>query len=74
MSAPGQFSTYKIWRTSTPQDYEIEACDDALAGKRSLPSDVLFFCTPAAYDKSTFFQSLEVVVRRNGHVFCRRAK
>jgi len=64
-----QFSTYPNYWQCTPQDYEIQACKDALAGKRSLAKNVLFFCTPHSYDKSAFFQSRIVVLRRHGHVF-----
>lgn len=68
-----QFSTYLNYTQCTPQDYEIQACKDALNGARSLPKTTLFFCTPESYDKSSFFQSLIVVTRRHGHVFCRNS-
>ena len=69
VSAPGQFPTYKNWDWSTPQDYEIQAANDVLAGKRSFPSYVLYFCTQKAYDTHDFFHKLVIIDKRNGHVF-----
>jgi len=65
-----QFSTYPNYWQCTPQDYEIQACKDALNGKRSLGKNVLFFCTKPSYDKSKWFQSKVFVLYRHGHMFC----
>lgn len=70
ISQPGQFSTY----TSTREPYVTtearRAVLDALNGKRNLPKDILFFCTVEAYNRSSFFQSLEVYKIEHGHVWC----
>jgi hypothetical protein len=68
VSAPGQFTTYDHWWWSTPQDYEVAAVKDVLAGKRSLPSYVLYFCTPDSYEASDFFPKLVIINQRYGHI------
>ena len=61
-----QFSTFPIWRTSTPQDYEIQACRDALNGWTNLPTYVQFFCSENDYKKWSFFRNDCIVVYKFG--------
>ena len=71
LSDPGQFSTY----TSTREPYITtearRAVLDALHGKRNLPEDILFFCTKEAYDRVSWFHTLEVYKYEYGHVWTR---
>jgi len=75
VSASGQFSTYAGWTHDSTILYEFywKAVDDALAGKRSLSEDTLYFRTYASYDAMPADKQAgyEVVARRNGHVFMR---
>lgn len=52
LSAKNQFSTYTTTRTPYITDTVIAVVTDALAGKRILPSYVMYFITPDAYRKS----------------------
>lgn len=74
ISAPGQFSVYGSKRKPPITDTVISACEDALAGIRAFGPEVQYFCTPKAYERSSFFQTLEVVDRYAGTVWCREVR
>ena len=61
LTAPNQFSTYSsgVWVTRQPTEAQRQAALDALAGKTVIDEDVLFFCTDAAYQSSSYFQTLD---------------
>lgn len=74
VSAPGQFSVYGSKRKPPITETIIKACEDAMSGIRAFGPDVQYFCTPKAYERSSFFQTLEVVDRYAGTVWCRKAR
>ena len=69
ISQPVQFSTFGSSREPYITVDTVRAVNAALSGARNVPSDVLFFCTREAYEKSRFFQSLEVHSEAHGHMF-----
>lgn len=70
VSQKGQFCTYVSDRTPHITEDTIRAVEDALYhGARNLPENILFFCTKEAYNRSSFFQSLEVYKYEFGHVW-----
>lgn len=71
LSQPGQFCTYTTTRTPYVTTEARRAVVDALNGRRNLPEDILFFCTREAYNRSRFFQSLDVYKVEHGHVWAR---
>ena len=74
VSQPGQFSVYTSSRRPHYNDNVHKAVRDALDGKRNLPSYVLFFAMPHAYERNAarggVFGKLEVYERSHGHVWC----
>lgn len=73
ISAHNQFSVYNSSRTPPVTETIRSACEDALSGIRAFDSDVMYFCTPGAYEQSEFFQSLVEVDRYAGTVWCKEA-
>lgn len=73
ITAPDQFA-WQSSRLCVVTDNDLRACQDAAAGKRNLPADCMWFCTPSAYSKSSFFRSLQIVDRFGGHVWAREAE
>ena len=71
ISAENQFSVYDSQRIPIITDTIMQACVDAANGKGTLPADVLYFCTPAAYQRSEFFQGLKIYAEYAGTVWCR---
>lgn len=70
VSHDGVFSTYGATKKRKITDTVLEACTDATNGKRNLPKNVLYFCTPHAYKHSKFFQSLEIYAEFSGAIWC----
>lgn len=69
-----QFATYPNYTWCTPQPWDIQACKDALAGKRTLDKNVLFFCSVKSYyygRYSEWWHTKVFVLERHGHVFTR---
>ncbi len=74
VSQPGQFSVYTSTRKPYYNDNVRKAVRDSLNGKRNLPSYVLFFAMPHAYERNAarggVFGRLEVYDISHGHVWC----
>ncbi len=61
LTAAGQYDVYSsgAWQTASPTASQRQAALDALNGKTILGRDVYYFCTTAAYNNSSWFQSLD---------------
>ncbi|MDI9469552.1 MAG: cell wall hydrolase [Bacillota bacterium] len=60
LTAPGQFTpwTTGAWKHQVPTANQERAALDALDGARILSSDVIYFCTIDAYNRSQWFHTL----------------
>lgn len=60
LTAPGQFTPWSTgaWKHQVPTPNQERAAMDALDGARILASDVIYFCTLDAYNRSPWFHTL----------------
>lgn len=65
----GQFCAYTSTRIPPITNTVERVVIDSLNGSRNLPDYILFFATKEAYNRSSFFQSLEVYDYRYYHVW-----